>query len=59
MSEHRCDPAYRFELKDALGIFCTFACYQCVERKKGQFRAEIFTNPNYAAEAGEQVEEDY
>jgi hypothetical protein len=37
----------RRELIDARGIFCTFVCDSCERRKRGQFRPEIFTNPNY------------
>ena len=31
------------ELKDARGIFCTFVCDACEERKRSQFNAEIFS----------------
>lgn len=32
---------------DARGIFLTFACPKCREKKLGQFRPEVLTDPNY------------
>ena len=48
---------YRRELYDARGIFCTFICDQCeAEKKRAEFRADIFTDPNYWHD--EPIEED-
>lgn len=44
------------ELKDARGIFCTFVCDRCEARKRGEFRAEIFTDASYAHD--EPIEEE-
>jgi len=41
---------YAFEIKDARGIFVTFACYKCEDKKTKGFRNEIFSNPNYHAD---------
>ena len=37
----------RRELLDARGLFCTFICDQCEAEKRAEFRADIFTDPNY------------
>jgi hypothetical protein len=39
----------RRELNDARGIFAGFVCDRCERRKRGQFRPEIFSDPNYDA----------
>ena len=41
--------ATRRPLYDARGIFCTYVCDMCEERKRAQFRPEIFADPNYDA----------
>lgn len=46
----------RYELVDARGIFCTFVCSKCEEKKKAKFRPDIFTDSNYWTD--EPVEED-
>jgi len=46
----------RRELKDARGIFCTFYCDKCEERKRASFRPDIFTDSNYWTD--EPVEEE-
>lgn len=42
---------------DARGIFVTFCCNKCRDRKLRGYRPEIFTNPNYHVD--EPIEEDY
>ena len=46
----------RRELLDARGLFCTFICDQCEAEKRAEFRADIFTDPNYWHD--EPIEED-
>ena len=49
---------WKYELRDARGIFCTYVCQICEADKRKSFRAEIFTDSEY--EADEPVEaEDY
>lgn len=38
------------ELLDARGIYCGRVCDLCEEKKKAEFRPEIFTDPNYAVD---------
>jgi hypothetical protein len=40
----------RSEVHDARGIFVTFVCNACEQRKLRTYRPEIFTDPNYAAD---------
>lgn len=35
------------ELYDAREIFVGFVCDDCIEKKKSQYRSEIFTDCNY------------
>jgi hypothetical protein len=44
------------DLKDARGIFCTFVCDKCEQRKRRQFRADIFEDASYWHD--EPIEED-
>lgn len=37
----------REEIYDARGIFVTFACSKCEERKLRSYRPEIFNDPSY------------
>jgi hypothetical protein len=37
-------------LRDARGIFCTFFCDVCEEKKRAKYRPEIFTDSNYYAD---------
>ncbi len=53
---HVCPPGQRRPLHDARGIFCAYVCDGCEQRRREEFRAEIFTDPNY--ECCEPVEED-
>jgi hypothetical protein len=46
----------RRELLDARGIFCTFICDQCKNKKRAAFRPDIFTDANYWHD--EPIEED-
>jgi hypothetical protein len=46
----------RFEIVDARGIFCTYACDDCEARKRAAYRADVLSNPQY--EADEPIEED-
>ena len=46
---------YRYPLFDARGIFCAYVCKVCEKKKKSEFRAEIFIDPNYYAD--EDIEE--
>jgi hypothetical protein len=48
----------RFELRDALGIFCTFICDDCEDEKRARFRPEIFSDPNWWQDTGEVIEGD-
>ena len=48
---------YPYEVTDARGIFCCFACDDCRRDKTRHFRQEIFSNPNY--ETDEPVDGDY
>jgi NADH:ubiquinone oxidoreductase subunit D len=34
-------------VEDARGIFVSYVCSQCEEKKLGGYRKEIFENPNY------------
>ena len=43
-------------LKDARGIFCTYVCDACEERKRAQFNPGIFIDANY--EADEPIEDE-
>lgn len=45
-----------YEIKDARGIFLTFACIKCRKEKLSHFRPDVLTNPNYPAD--EPIEED-
>lgn len=47
---HACDPAARWMLRDARGIPCCYVCRLCEARKRAGYRAEVFTDPNYAAD---------
>lgn len=38
------------ELIDARGIFTTYICDECEERKRAQFRPDVFDDPNYWAD---------
>ena len=38
---------YREEVKDAKGIFVTYACDRCRSHKLEGYRPEIFTDSNY------------
>lgn len=40
----------RFEIVDARGIFCTFACDKCEAAKRAKYRPAIFSDPQYAAD---------
>jgi len=55
VTEHRCHPYERRALYDARMIFCCFVCQECEARRRAEFRAEIFSDPNY--ETSEDVEE--
>lgn len=45
-------------LVDARGIFCTFVCDDCEQKKRAKFRPEIFEDSQY--ECSEPVQpEDY
>jgi hypothetical protein len=46
----------RRALYDARGIFCTYVCDDCEQRKMKGFRPEIFTDPRY--ETDEPIDED-
>ena len=37
-------------LNDARGIFCAYVCDRCEDRKRGEYRREVFDNPNYWAD---------
>lgn len=37
----------RYPLVDARGIFCAFVCDACINKKRSEFRADIFTNSQY------------
>lgn len=50
MTVHVCDRGQRFAIHDARGIFCCYACPRCEREKRSRFRAEVFTDPNYAAD---------
>jgi hypothetical protein len=41
---------YREAEYDARGIFLTYACPRCRRDKLRGYRAEVLTNPNYAAD---------
>lgn len=41
---------------DARGIFLTYSCERCHQRKMSKYRHDVLTNPNYHAD--EQIEED-
>ena len=43
----------RRELYDAKGYFVTFYCSKCEKEKRAKFNPDIFTNPNYYTEPGE------
>jgi len=45
----------RREVYDARGIFVTFVCVKCEQRKLRGYRTDIFTDPNYPA--NEDIEE--
>ena len=34
----------RYELNDAAGVFCTFVCEDCEERRMQEFNPKIFTH---------------
>jgi hypothetical protein len=44
----------RYELKDAAGIFCTYVCEDCEEKKKKNYNPAIFESSRYAASGDEQ-----
>jgi hypothetical protein len=46
----------REEIRDARGIFVTYACSKCKKEKLLGYRPEIFSNPNYFAD--EEIEPD-
>ena len=46
----------RRELVDARGIFCTFVCDQCEDRKRATYRPDIFTDSDYPAD--ERIDEE-
>ena len=53
-----CGSGYpREEVHDARGIFVTFCCDKCRERKLSGYRRDIFTDPNYWHD--EPIDEDY
>ena len=39
----------RRDLRDAAGIFCTFVCDACEDRRRATFNPAIFDNATYAA----------
>lgn len=43
-----------YALYDARGIYCGQVCRRCEPERRRQFRAEVFTDPNY--EASEDIE---
>lgn len=55
-TRHICDPGQKRPLYDARMIFCTYVCDECEDRKREQFRPEIFSDPDY--DCAEPVEED-
>jgi hypothetical protein len=44
---HHCERSERYELVDARGIFCCFACPKCEKVKRSGYRTDIFTDPDY------------
>lgn len=52
---------WRRELLDAAGIFCTYVCDDCEDKKRKQYRAEIFESGTPYAMSGEEqdLEIDY
>lgn len=36
-----------YEVKDARGIFLTFACSKCREEKLSHYRPDVLDDPNY------------
>jgi hypothetical protein len=46
----------RRELNDARGIFCAYVCDRCEADRRGYFRRDVFSDPNYPAD--ESIEED-
>ena len=41
---------YPFDLLDARGIYCGKVCDKCENKKKSEFRPDIFTDGNYWAD---------
>lgn len=46
----------RFEIVDAAGIFCTFACDRCEEEKRKKFNPAIFESGSPYAASGEEAD---
>jgi hypothetical protein len=46
----------RYDNYDARGIFLTFTCHACHQRKMATYRKEVLVNPRY--ECDEPIEED-
>lgn len=44
----------RFEIVDAAGIFCTFACDACEDDKRAKFDPRIFDGRSAYAATGEE-----
>jgi len=44
----------RFEIVDAAGIFCTFACEACEADKRAKFNPAIFDSSSRYAATGEE-----
>ena len=49
----------RYELVDAAGIFCTFVCTKCEDRKKKAFDPRIFDRWYDADKADVEYSEDF
>jgi len=56
-TRHRCDPYQRRALYDARLIFCCFVCEKCEAARRAEFRAEIFSDPDY--ETTEDIEGEF
>ena len=54
--EHVCANREKEALYDARGIFCCYTCPICEDRKRREYRADIFNDPDY--EADEDIEGD-
>ncbi|MEX3859667.1 hypothetical protein AB3X94_37385 [Paraburkholderia sp. BR10923] len=46
LEHHECD-GFRWELRDARGIFCCYVCEKCEAVKRAQYRDDIFEDSQY------------